>query len=122
MGTASTHVLASNKETGCPVSATLFGLFIDGLHQYLQDVVPDAAVRVQHLRVTDLTYADDVSLLACTSTTSTSSAGCYGGILLCYPLLKTIGSDKAKVMVLGDHALPSFTCNGQGKESPHPNT
>ena len=34
---------------GCPLSATLFGLFIDGLHQYLQDVVPDAGVRVQHL-------------------------------------------------------------------------
>ena len=41
-------------QQGCPLIATLFGLLIDGLHQYLQDAVPDAGVRVQHLRVTDL--------------------------------------------------------------------
>ena len=34
----------------CPLSATLFGLFINGLHQYFQDAVPDAGVRVQHLK------------------------------------------------------------------------
>ena len=59
------HHPSLGLKQGCPLSATLFGLFIDGLHQYLQDAVPDAGVRVQHLRITDLKYADDVCLLAC---------------------------------------------------------
>ena len=30
---------------GCPLSATLFGLFIDGLHHYLETVAPAAEYR-----------------------------------------------------------------------------
>ncbi len=51
---------------GCPLSPTLFGLFMDGLHRYI-------AVHCPHLgpalsdgtRVSNLQYADDVTLLAC---------------------------------------------------------
>ena len=96
---------------GCPLSATLFGLFIDGLHQYLQDAVPDAGVRVQHLRVTDLIYADDISLLACTPQHLQALLDAMEAY--CSAIHMTISSDKTKIMVLGDHALPSFTCSGQ---------
>ena len=49
---------------GCPLSATLFGLFLDGLHEQVQTSVPGAGIKVQHLQVTDMEYADDVFLLA----------------------------------------------------------
>ena len=44
--------------------ATLFGIFIDGLHHHLQSTCPDAGVKVPSLRLTDLVYADDICLMA----------------------------------------------------------
>ncbi len=49
---------------GCPLSATLFGIFIDGLHHYLQTTAPAVRVQIRHLKLTDLVYADDICLLA----------------------------------------------------------
>ena len=43
---------------GCPLSATLFGIFIDGLHHHLQTTAPAAGVQIRHLRLTDLVYAE----------------------------------------------------------------
>ena len=36
---------------GCPLTATLFGLFIDGLHHYLETVAPAVGIQVQHMRL-----------------------------------------------------------------------
>ena len=49
---------------GCPLSATLFGLFIDGLHHYLETVAPAAGIQIQHMRLRELVYADDIYLVA----------------------------------------------------------
>ena len=49
---------------GCPLSATLFGLFIDGLHHYLETVAPAAGIQIQHMRLRELVYADDICLVA----------------------------------------------------------
>ena len=46
---------------GCPLSPTLFGLFADGLHRYLQLYCPEDA---DGTLVPDLGYADDFVLLA----------------------------------------------------------
>ena len=55
---------------GCPLSPTLFGLFADGLHAFLQGVASSSGVPVgPSLVVTDLGYADDFVL------TSPSQAG-----------------------------------------------
>jgi len=43
---------------------TLFGTFVDGLHHRLQTTAPAAGVQVQHLKLTDLVFADDTCLLA----------------------------------------------------------
>ena len=32
---------------GCPLSATLFGIFIDGLHHHLQTTAPAAGVQIR---------------------------------------------------------------------------
>ena len=39
---------------GCPLRATLFGLFTDGLHQYLETVAPTAGIQIQHMRLREL--------------------------------------------------------------------
>ncbi len=39
-------------------------IFIDGLHHHLQTTAPAARIQVRHLKLTDLVYADDISLLA----------------------------------------------------------
>jgi hypothetical protein len=50
---------------GCPLSPTLFGLFLDGLHRYLVHHCPDVGPALHGgLRVPDLAYADDVGLLS----------------------------------------------------------
>ena len=49
----------------CPLSATLFGLFIDGLHHHLESCVPSAGIELRGMRLRELqVYADDICLLA----------------------------------------------------------
>ena len=57
-----------HRPQSCPLSATLFGIFIDGLHHHLQTTVPAAEVQIRHLRLTDLVYADDNCLVASSRT------------------------------------------------------
>ena len=46
---------------GCPLSPTLFGLFADGLHRYLQLYCPDDGFALADgILVPDLGYADDL--------------------------------------------------------------
>ena len=49
---------------GCPLSVTLFGLFIDGLHHYLEAAAPTVGIQVLQMRLRELVYADDMCLLA----------------------------------------------------------
>ena len=49
---------------GCPLTATLFGIFIDGSHHHLQTVAENAGVQVRHVKLTELVYADDICLTA----------------------------------------------------------
>ena len=44
---------------GCPLSATLFGLFIDGLHHYLEAAAPMAEIQILQMRLREL---DNLSL------------------------------------------------------------
>ena len=49
---------------GCPLSPTLFGLYIDGMHRFLMASGPvDVPVLSSGMQVTDLAYADDVALM-----------------------------------------------------------
>ena len=49
---------------GFPLSATLFGLFIDGLHHYQETVAPAAGIQIEHMRLRGLVYAEIVCLTA----------------------------------------------------------
>ena len=50
---------------GCPLSLTLFGLYIDGMHRFLMSSgLVDVPVLSTGVQVPDLAYADDVTLMA----------------------------------------------------------
>ena len=83
---------------GCPLSATLFGIFIDGLHHHLQTTIPAAGVQVRHLKLTDLVYADDVCLMA--SSPEHLQALIDASAVYCATLHKEINVAKTKVMVV----------------------
>ena len=49
----------------CPLSPTLFGLFLDGLHEHMHSCAPAAGVQLRSGKwVSSLVYADDVVLLS----------------------------------------------------------
>ena len=96
---------------GCSLSATLFGIFIDGLHHHLQTTAPAAVVQIWHLRLTDLVYADDICLMA--------SSPEHIQAVYCATLHMEINAAKTKVMVVSKPSIKSsspvatvFTCNG----------
>ncbi len=102
---------------GCPLSATLFAIFIDGLHHHLQATAPAAGVQVRHLKLTDLVYADDICLL--TGSPPHLKALIDALVSYCATLHMEISVAKTKVMVVSKSSAGSptlaavaFTCNG----------
>ena len=52
---------------GCPLSPTLFGLFLDGLTNYLAEHCPTAGCSITHTQgVSHFLYADDITLMSTT--------------------------------------------------------
>ena len=107
---------AMGLRQGCPLSATLFGLFIDGLHHHLEAAVPAAGVALRGLRLRELVYADDICLLATDpvqlQALIDAMAAYFGALHM------DISVPKTKVMVLfaGEEPATSFTCNGSSIE------
>ena len=101
---------------GCPLSATLFGVFIDGLHHYLEAAVPTAGVRILQMRLRELVYADDICLLA--SSPEQLQALIDALAAYCATLQMEISVPKTKVMVMSAMPAPAvgFTCNGNPVE------
>lgn len=46
---------------GCPLSATLFGLFVDGLEQHLMDTIPEPDAKLSHSTATKWSAFDRTS-------------------------------------------------------------
>ncbi len=64
MITALCQEAQSAARQGCPLSPTLFGIFFDGLHDFLLAWAPAVGVQLRSGRwVSSLVYADDVVLL-----------------------------------------------------------
>ena len=97
---------------GCPLSATLFGLFIDGLHHYLETVAPAAGIQIQHMRLRELVYANDICLVA--SSPEQLQALIDALSSYCAMLHMEISVPKTKVMVVSRVPLSAaaFSCNG----------
>ncbi len=96
---------------GCPLSATLFGLFVDGLHHYLETMAPAAGIQIQHMRLRELVYADDICLMA--SSPEHLQALIDALSSYCAILHMEISVLKTKVMVVSSVPAPAvaFLCN-----------
>lgn len=112
----SSHNPSIGLRQGCPLSATLFGIFIDGLHHHLQTTCPEAGIKLQSLRLTDLVYADDICLMA--SSPAHLQALLDALAAFCHTLHMEVSVAKTKVMVVAAGATSPvvFTCNGQAIE------
>ena len=101
---------------GCPLSATLFVLFIDGLHHYLETAIPTAAIRILQMRLRELVHADDICLLA--SSPEQLQALIDALAAYCATLQMETSVPKTKVLVVSAVPAPAvgFTCNGNPVE------
>ena len=99
---------------GCPLSPTLFGLFLDGLDTYLRSAVPAARPQMRGgRRVESLSYADDITLMAVSDAELQrliDATHAYCGLVG-----MQLSADKTKAMVFARQGSTQFawTCNGQ---------
>lgn len=97
---------------GCPLSPTLFGLLLDGLHAALLEGAPEAGPQLRGgQRVPDLGYADDFCLLA------TSAEGLQSLLDTAHGYLSSLGmevsAEKSCVLVFGGGAAGArWSCGG----------
>ena len=98
---------------GCPLSPTLFGLFVDGLHRFLQARCPHEGPRLfDGTHVADLGYADDFTLLA---TTARGLQHLIDAVAEFCPAMGLVVSvPKTKVLVFSQVPVTPFqwTCHG----------
>ena len=101
---------------GLPLSATLFGLFVNGLDYYLQTAVPAAGIQVFQMRLEEMIYVCDICLLA--SSWEQQQALIEAVAACCATLQMEISMPKTKVMVVSAVPAPVviFTCNGNPVE------
>ena len=100
---------------GCPLSATLFGLFVDGLEQHLMDTLGHDAPSLSGALIPLLLYADDLTIL------STTPAGLQRQLnalqLFCEQRQLTVNLAKTKVVTFGSRArCQAFMFNGNEVE------
>ena len=100
---------------GCPLSATLFGLFVDGLEQHLMDTLGHDAPSLSGVLIPLLVYADDLTIM------STTPAGLQRLLnalqLFCEQRQLSVNLAKTKVVTFGSRArCQAFTFNGNEVE------
>ncbi|KAA6426490.1 MAG: hypothetical protein FRX49_03600 [Trebouxia sp. A1-2] len=99
---------------GCPLSATLYGLFIDGLHHYLETVVPAAGFQIQHMRLRELVYADYTCLMASSPEHLQALIDTLSSY--CAVLHMEISVPKTKVLIVSPVPAVACSCNNNPVE------
>ena len=100
---------------GCQLSATLFGLFVDGLEQHLMDTLGHDAPSLSGVLIPLLLYADDLTIM------STTAAGLQRQLhalqLFCEQRQLSVNLTKTKVVTFGSRArCQAFKFNGNDVE------
>jgi hypothetical protein len=85
---------------GCPLSPTLFGLYIDALEEYMLTALPGSTVRVGMERLLLLLYADDIVFMATSEAELQSMMDTFSDFCAKYELTVNLG--KTKVVVFGN--------------------
>ena len=109
-----TVIPQTGVKQGCPLSPTLLGLYIDGMHHFLMSRgLVDVFVHSSGVQVPDLAYADDVALMA------SSLEGLQRLLDLvcetCGPMGMIVSVPETKVLVFNE-AFPEplqWTCGGE---------
>ena len=96
---------------GCALSATLFRLFVGGLHQFLENFAPAAVMQIRQMRLRELVCADDICLMA--SSPEQLQALIHALSSYCATLHMEVSVPKTKVMVVSPVPAPAvaFLCN-----------
>ena len=102
---------------GCPLSATLFGLFVYGLEQHLMVTLGHDAPSLSAVLFPLLLYADNLTIM------STTPAGLQRQLNVlqrfCEQRQVTVNLAKTKVVTFGSRATcQAFTFNGSEVEPP----
>lgn len=88
-------------EQGCPLTPTLFGLYVDGLEKHLLDTAGIHAPNLLGCLITLLLYANDLHQK------STTAAGLYRQLIallsICAEYRLTVNRSKTKVVVFETH-------------------
>ena len=97
---------------GCPLSPTLFGLFLDGLHRYIAAQCPHLGPALSDgTRVSNLQYADDVTLLACDPNHLQALIDC--AVQFCKDVGLRLSPDKSKVLSFpATGPAAAWSCDG----------
>ena len=100
---------------GCPLSATLFGLIVDGLEQHLMDTPGHDAPSLSGVLIPLLLYTDDLTIM------STTPAGLQRQLhalqLFCEQRQLSVNLAKTKVVTFGSRArCQAFTFNSSEVE------
>ena len=97
---------------GCPLSATLFGLFVDGLEQHLMNTLGHDAPSLSGVLIPLLLYADDLTIMSdgvYNASRATAAASCNATILRATTVTTHYqpGQDQGGVIWLQSQ-MPSF--------------
>ena len=108
------HPSRTGLKQGCPLSPTLFGLFADGLHRYINVHCPTEGPALdQDTRVPILGYADDFVLLA--DTPEGLQKLINAAATFCDMVGMIVCTVKTKVVVFGPQSMPPIPwfCKGE---------
>jgi len=95
------HATVGVKQ-GCPLSPTLFGIFIDSLQSHVTQCLPHAGPALDtapHLRMSLLIYADDTAILANSAEELQQLVSCVDDWCTAHGM--TISTAKSEVVVFG---------------------
>jgi hypothetical protein len=98
---------------GCPLSPTLFGLYIDALEGHMMTAFPDSTVHIGSKRAPMLLYADDIVFMARSEGELQRMLDVFADFCQSYEL--TVNLDKTAVVVFGtqrNHVSTNVTYRG----------
>jgi hypothetical protein len=121
MGTLDPICASLGVKQGCPLSPTLFGIYIDSLQQHVAQRLPHAGptmATAPHLRVSLLIYADDTAILAESPEELQQLLSCVDDWCTAHGM--TISTSKSEVVVFNSQwrAAQQVVACVQGKRLP----
>ena len=102
---------------GCPMSPTLFGLYMDGLHRYLMSVaIPDVPMLSSGVLLPDLDYADDTALMASSAHSLQHLINDVSTFCIIMGMIISVAKTKVLVFNAGYPGPYQWLCNGEQLE------